>query len=679
MDVRKARRAMRLRGEVDPDVVARSLESILREVIATRAADPNGSLGKAALNELENIRSDLIAQQIDAGKKSGLLVGKYSLVIDELKSVDQNAEGDSFAKEGMDSVKSALGSIADSIPSAQTITSALITANPFLGYGAKIITDLLSSSKDRKSALKQQRERQKRILQDQAKALEEQLDNLDQEKDVLEQQEDINESEMNDSGECEQDCTQDEIIVSLLEDVRSEMNKLYLVWADEDDIEKKDIAIEDGGSEVIEGDDIGTTSTDDLLQQMIDQQEESNQMLERIHDDGEELADLERSRNDLLEFSDREGELEGSAAGLVPDFGMNEKSDSGGLSALEALGLSRFAPMAGVGVGSFLGTAIGNMFGGIGTFLKGIATSLFSIVTAVFNPITKLAPILGRFVSKVARFGLIVEAIMTVISFGDGFINAANILNKEENELTISDRLTAASASVVAHFMNLADWVVERFGEDTDLPDDKLERQQFVSEKLMRMRNTISKNTEDWLDRFVEDITSSWQLVMDSISDWWDSVNPLNKLKEFFNKRNEFSEQDAVGFDVTSEIERSQNKSFFDRLFDFETGSATTDISNAYLNVNNYSRLTDPVVDERSVEMYEEKTTQLESMLESIERQDSQEIINNNQKSNINMTPINNVTNNSVNQTSVQPRMGSSMNKEPAFRRQQSTSQRYGF
>lgn len=139
-DVRKMRRAISLRTSTDIDANSIVLDTILKEAIMARQVLGSSRLGKNATNEIKNIRNDLIAGTIDVGDRAKEYITKYSTVYNEIQNIDKEERKESTAN----TVKQAKETVKSIIPDRQLVTSALMAANPIVGYGFKVGASLLS-------------------------------------------------------------------------------------------------------------------------------------------------------------------------------------------------------------------------------------------------------------------------------------------------------------------------------------------------------------------------------------------------------------------------------------------------------------------------------------------------------------------------------------------------------
>lgn len=146
MGLKQARRAVRMRDS-EPEQVAEIIQRAMQQAIILQKSGDD-KLAKLSAKELRQIRKDLIAGQVDAGAETEIIVGKISGLLDTIDEVDQQIK-----KENRKAVQSALDGIKDNIPSSDTIISAIMTANPILGYAFKMFGDLSRSIKNRREQI----------------------------------------------------------------------------------------------------------------------------------------------------------------------------------------------------------------------------------------------------------------------------------------------------------------------------------------------------------------------------------------------------------------------------------------------------------------------------------------------------------------------------------------------
>ena len=305
MDIRKMRRAVRMRAETDPEVVSQTLETILKEAIALSTSE-DGTMSRAAIKEIRQVRKGLLAQQIDAGQNTSRYIGSFSAVLDTI-----NSTADEVAKEAESERANYRSSLSDSLPSSDTVISAIMTANPLMGYSLKMGRDLMSSAKksseQRRNRDKEEAQLRRRRLEEQQLVLEEQLVTEDLKRDNL-----------------EETTPEQDVYQRILEDIKDEIHQLNVIWGND--------------SQTLE--EIHNESTD------------ASTRLEEIHNEDVKQNTLERQRDDLSGLQGSESDFEsgnssllGGAAGAAGQV----NDESGGLGDLLSGGLGRFIqPILGI-------------------------------------------------------------------------------------------------------------------------------------------------------------------------------------------------------------------------------------------------------------------------------------------------------------------------------------------
>lgn len=204
-DIRKMKRANRLRLETDPEKVGEILEKILKETIVLSSSGEN-VISRSALKELHQVRKGLVAQQIDAGSKTANYVAAFSGVLDQLDTSSRKTDSIS------EPVKKTASAFMENLPSSDTVISAIMTANPLLGYTMKMGSDLMNTFKQN-SQIKEQNERE--LMAQRKSALEEQLSFLETEKKVADEK---------DSGNDDKNIN--DIYSRVIQEIRDEIKKI---------------------------------------------------------------------------------------------------------------------------------------------------------------------------------------------------------------------------------------------------------------------------------------------------------------------------------------------------------------------------------------------------------------------------------------------------------------------
>lgn len=433
-DIKKMRRVIKMRESTDPAEVASILDTVLREVIMVREST-GGRIGANAIRELRDIRSDMIAGQIDVGQNSGRMIAKYSIVLDELDKVnDREARGGGGLPIPTNFDLSSI------VPSSESLISALITANPILGYTTKIARDFFSGMSERRQ---REEERIQQTLQEAKRKAELYESELNALESVRES------SESGEFADPEQEANYD-ILTIKLEAIFDEIKRLN---------------------------DILNQNLSGNIERVSETSEEGNELLERIGNNQEE--ELERLENDSRNNSllERENQLENnSSPDLIDAIPLGDSGNGfGGM-------LAGFGAAAGRILAPFLG-----MF----AFLK-----------------------LGGSLLVGVKFAAVSLALSGIIGFFDGLFNAAEIVGKED--VSIPERLQAATASMITGLLKPINWILGFFG--MDFIDDYDEFTKTVYKKIDALTTLIST----WF-------TDRFSFLIDT------TENVIEEFKEFFD------------------------------------------------------------------------------------------------------------------------------------------------
>jgi hypothetical protein len=305
MDVRKMKRSVRMRAENDPKVVARTLDTLIKESIALSTTDDN-AMSRAAVKELQQVRRSLMAGQIDAGQKSASYIGAISGVLDQVGGAAEEAQREAATERSDHRSR-----LTDSLPSSDTVISALMTANPVLGYSIKMSRDLMSTAK---KSNENRRNRDKREA-------ELRRERLEQQEGVLTQQLETDEI-LRDQALEEEGASAGDVYQQILEEIREEIVRLNEVL--------------NGQSETLERVEDGTLSTTESLEQIHEtdreqlrytQQEDAvgdltstEARIERVDAEGNILGDTPRDELDgetAFGLAGMTGLISGGVAGLI--------------------------------------------------------------------------------------------------------------------------------------------------------------------------------------------------------------------------------------------------------------------------------------------------------------------------------------------------------------------------
>jgi hypothetical protein len=468
MDVRKMRRAVRMRQQTDPEVVSKTLETILHEAIALSTSG-DGAMSKAAIKELRQVRKSMLAGQVDAGQNTAAYIGSFSAVLDQIDDVSKEAQDS--AKEERTEYRSTL---MENLPSSDTVISAIMTANPLLGYSIKIGRDLMTSSK-RANEEKKQRDK----LEAQKRK-----ERLEQQEQLLLEQLKTDEMQKENATEEHKQLTQRRrgIYRQVLEEIRDELKRLDHKLSGEQAIETSE-----GEQLLLERLD---SNNDTLISSLESNTESTNTQLEKIDD----------TNNKELQFIKDESAF----GGLTSAENVYENKDAtfgSGMSLEKAPGKG----------GGFLS----NMMGG----LMGLGTSLMSPFVGLLG-FLKTA---GTMLLKFGKFGVVLAAFKGIYDFVDGIFRANEILG--ETDIDWKDRLKVGLGNVLSGLLEPINWLTKNLF-DMDLMGDKdrddMTRQYFeffdnFTENIIGMAKWIWDSISGWLEERIDG------LIEDIKPDWWPS------------------------------------------------------------------------------------------------------------------------------------------------------------
>lgn len=461
-DVRKMRRAVSLRQETDPEKVATILEVILKEAIVLKTSGFD-TLGKGAVNELRNLRRDMIAGQVNAGASTNKVIGMYSHVLD---TIDQAEAGS--AKVEKESGGGLGSAIIKHLPSTDTLAAALMTANPMMGYVAKIGIDFVRSRRQATAMAKKEHDDKISNLRAEADRIAEEAKMVDEK--LVEQR--SKKKEAKESNRIEPVINE--------EDVHPEVEKLVEL--------KEELAtrLDHINTQLEELNDIwrSPSKQEEKLERIADQTEDANSRLDRIYDQDRNKINEERSKADIEEMQLREKESESNANQIT----------AGNVSALTEESQAN-------ALDEKLGAMLTGLWAGIGAAAGGFIATLLS-------PFKKLFSLLGagaKMLAPLLRGAGFLSAIMAVFDFVDGFSNAADILGKSEDQVTVFDKIRVGASHIVAGFITMIDNVLDYVGlgflddstTQSDITKKIFEGGDAIIDYLLTPFNFVKKYLED--------------------------------------------------------------------------------------------------------------------------------------------------------------------------------------
>lgn len=414
LQFRSAKKASSLRGETDHNKSAEMLSQILKEAIHLQGSGSK-LYQKRALEELKQVRKDMVNQQINAGSATSTYIASYSRVIDSIEQfTEENKDSANGFSKGIDTIQK-------SMPSGDTLVSALMTANPMMGYGVKIMRDLSRARiESRKASVQKAQAEVKRLKALDEAARAEEVRN-DKQEEIL------------DTTQTEQKKAKREykkragIYQPVLTEIRDRIGALEkFIKINTDIIEESEAELK-----LIE-------ATEQASQDQIDAMKE----IER-----------ERIRNEKLNRVDDSTTGGGSPVPNPIDSPENIP---------EAEKESLLSKIFGGALGA-IGSALGSFTGILGAFAGGgVLTTLLSPFKAVLGFVMGI----GKFALTIGK-GLAMPALIitSLFNFFDGFFNAGKILGKLEGDTSIGERIGVGFANVFGEIVQAIDWLLGLFGQ----------------------------------------------------------------------------------------------------------------------------------------------------------------------------------------------------------------------
>lgn len=504
LDLRSMRRSNALRKEDDPNKVASILEDIIKESIHLQTGGDK-NFQRKSMAELKQIRRDLVAGQINAGDQTGKMTVVYSSVIDALsKAENEGAKGIQVYEKTAETLRK-------SIPSTDTLVSALMTANPLMGYGVKMVRDMTRSAAESRQRAKLEAAKKIALLRDQKAFLDEQFKAAEEAakatEDAAKATED-GQKKKDKSDKKRKGTNQYTLQKEILESIDREIKMLVDIWSDEP-----------------------VSRIEDAIKELSMQQAEE---AEKTRIANEEAAEKERRNSKLDDMGDTSTT---SAPTPVPDQ-------------LDTHGVQDPEHKEGGGLMSSIMGSIGKMFltGIGGLFAAGGVLAAGGILATMLKPITGIIKFflgIGKVATKLAgRLLLPVTVIMSLYDFFDGFFNASEYLKKKDSDISMTERIATGIANVIASIAGIFDDVLNMFGIDiidTDGLTKKIsdffmhfpemvmkmidDAKTYVTDMYTDASNTLSTKVDDIKKNIVEAYTG----VVDKIMGIFDSITTTFK------------------------------------------------------------------------------------------------------------------------------------------------------
>lgn len=499
IDLRQMRRSIKLREETDPEAVANILEQILKEAVHVQSSGSR-SFQKRALQEMKQVQKDLVHNKIGAVNDSAKYVGLYGHVIDALESF--SGESDKNRKIFDDN----LGSLRDTIPSSDTLIAALMTANPLLGYGVKMMKGMATSSNERRKARREESNRRLELLQKEASWLEEQLKQTEEQAAVTEIQEDNAKQE-------KRRYSRRESQIALLKQIRDEIKVLQGNMGHVG----SDPSLATNGEDPMDLLVREMNDLEDALNAANKVEEESTDKIIHAESEAEELDDrqakLERMREDSAD--------QGNIFDDPPPGPVNEQENNNNNIMLGLLqGPMKILKGAIFGLISFFSGIVGSIAG------LGLMGALLAPLKGLFSLVFGLAKI-GL---KVAKFGGFLAIVGSVFDLIEGFLNPEPIANKDN--VTLGERIRAVRANVVAGLVKSVDQLTDMFDFSKDWIDSE-----GIEKTIYQHLDKVEGAIVDTYMGFVNFYVDSFKGIRNILTSENDPFTKVTEIIDFFGEK----------------------------------------------------------------------------------------------------------------------------------------------
>lgn len=464
IDTRKMKRMASLLQQNDSDRAASQLEDILKEALAVQMSG-NIRAQTNAIQEIKSLRDAMIAGSINAGKSTSKMIGAFTLASEEMERETQK-----LMNKLADETKIDVGFLSDRLPSMDALTSALITANPFMGYGVKIVRDIGKELKNRKMQRQVEQRQRLELVQQQQQRFAEMLQDS-QNEETSESKKSPDTTESNDKSQLLGVDLESPWVkffepystgsLDLLEDIEYNTFRLAKIWDD---------------------------SHDRIVRINREQEREDKRLKKEADDERKRIEDQERLQRE------RDIETPNLPQIINPPDIQSEDEEQGGFAAI-------------------LGGLLGGLTGG------GVIAAI-SAIEALFASITSI----GAVAMGILKKGTPLAAIMAVYDFLDGFFTAKDILGK--SNVTIRERIETGLSNVLAGFISIADTVLEFFGVDVI----KKNKKELAKTMSLSLHETVDKFV-DLAKSLWDGIVEFFISVKDEIMSFFD--DPVEYMKEF--------------------------------------------------------------------------------------------------------------------------------------------------
>lgn len=532
LDVKNAKRSLALRAETDPAKVVQILESVMRDAVVAQASGSR-TFQKKSLDELTQIRKDLVAGQVKAGAATGPMVGIYSNLLDQMNSIQ--SQNKKSAKNSDDAFKH----LSNSIPSADTFISALMTANPLIGYGVKISRDIYRSSKAFSQGRAKEASERMAMLKKQEEYIAQQLKTVKIDEKASEEKLKENKEPLKSKKTPTEKASETKVYEAMLEKIRAEIEKVHDEIVNLKDIGTKtnNIIATAKSPIVMEGTQQKTApklvgrapngrfvKLDDIPKENQQQAEikvdekTSEKMVEAIEKVNESILEQTKQDKELsideIETQQKQKHLDERNKKLK-DFSGDKKNQ------LDP------KPIDGL---------VKKETGGFGKILEGLIAPIMMVLR---GGLVAFGVTVGAFLLEFIAIPLMIGT--AIYKFLDGFFNAEEIIGKETADITWLDRVKAGVANIFGVISKLFNWILKLFGhEGFDTKD--IEKKIYkvfdnVQDYLVGAYKDSLKYAQDKYDSLTKTVTN----FVDDIYGMVDSVakfisDKYAELTGFFDK-----------------------------------------------------------------------------------------------------------------------------------------------
>jgi hypothetical protein len=459
-NVKAGRRNMRLRGQ-SPEESLEELKNILIESIHIQNSGSK-ILQKKSLEELKQLRQDMMAGQISAGSKTNQVVGSYTHVIGQIEEMLDQTNQNNKAYEG------AIDSIKGAFPSSDSLVAALMTANPLLGYGVKLFRDMAKSRSEAKQQARQMEQERLKKIKMETELINAQFEQLEKEEAVTEKEEDaIKEKEK-----------------PVLERVETDAP------VTDNDRQSNILSMTDDHALFI------AETIEDSTNKLIRYFEEAD----KKNDRDEKLTKMKESSGTPVQMPEQgpKGVTQGRKGGML---GMLAR---GALAIVTGLGLS---------LAAFTAPLIAMM--GI---LKGI----------------------GAFAVKlVSKLALPIVVFKAIYDFFDGFFSVGEWLGKNEEDVSLLDRIKMGVYSAIAGFVSIFTDVFAWLTGGTSKSKEEM------AVAMFNFVENLTATVIEWVSNAYDSVLNFFKSIPDTVMNMIDSMGTaikdgyqagVDKVTEIFGK-----------------------------------------------------------------------------------------------------------------------------------------------